>query len=58
MLFSQIINNIIAKMLLPRMVSSKFIMEATVIVTVPKLFMFQIENFVLFIDYGDVGQIL
>ena len=58
MLFSQIINNIIAKMLLPRMVSSKFVMEATVIVTVPKLLMFQIENFVLFIDYGDVGQIL
>ena len=58
MLFSQIINNIIAKMLLPRMVSSKFVMEPTVIVTVPKLLMFQIENFVLFIDYGDVGQIL
>ena len=58
MLFSQIINNIIAKMLLPRMVSSKFVMEATVIVTVPKLLMFQIENFALFIDYGDVGLIL
>ena len=40
------------------MVRFKPAMEAVAIVTVSKLLMFQIENFVLFIDHGDVGVIV
>ena len=49
---------IIAKTLLSRIVISKFAMEAVAIVTVSKLLMFQTENFVIFINYGDLGVIL
>ena len=40
------------------MVRSKFVMEIVAIVTVSKLLMYQIENFVIFIDYGDVDVIV
>ena len=40
------------------MVRSKFVMEIVAIVTVLKLLMYQIENFVIFIDYGDVDVIV
>ena len=40
------------------MVRSKFVMKIVAIVTVLKLLMYQIENFVIFIDYGDVDVII
>ena len=40
------------------MISSTFVMEVVALVTVSKLLMFQIENFVLFIDYGDASMIV
>lgn len=40
------------------MVRLKFAMEAAAIVTASKLLIFQIENFVIFNYYGDVGVIV
>ena len=40
------------------MVRLKFAMEAVAIVTALQLLIFQIENFVIFICYGDVGVIM
>ena len=38
------------------MVKSEFAMKPVAVVTLSKLLMFQIENFVIFIDYEDVGM--
>ena len=40
------------------MVKSKSVMKPVAVVTVSKLIMFQIEDFVIFIDYVDVGMII
>ena len=58
MLLCFLILLIIAKKLFSRMISSTFVMEVVALVTVSKLLMFQIENFVLFIDYGDASMIV
>ena len=47
---------IIAKTLFLQWLSLKYVMEAVAIVTVSKLLMSQIENFVLLIDFGDVDR--
>ena len=51
MLFPQIIYN--SKNTVNKK-SSEFVMEIVAIVTVSKLLLFQVESFVLFIDYGHV----
>ena len=56
MFFPQIINN--SKTLLSIMVKSKSVMKPVAVATVSKLTMFQIEDFVTFIDYVDVGVII